>query len=300
VARNIAAVLALLELRSGRPPPLLVSCVGDDSAGAALLSSLAAAGLPARGVRVAPGGRTATVAAVFAGSGDIAAAIADCGLLESALTPLWLSRFAPELAAAPAVLLDMNASADALRSAAGLGCGRLWLEPVSVAKAARAAPLLRAAAFVSPNAAELQALARALGGPQAAAPAGGGARAALAALRPCIQTVLAAGCAHVVTTLGADGALMSWLERGAARHLHLPAPPVAVISASGAGDALVAGALAALCRGEAAAAAVAAGVAAAAVVVGRAENAPPAEAWPPPAELAAAAAAVLAAAEELA
>ena len=206
------------------------------------------------------------------------------------------------------MLVDTNACPAALL-AASRHAGRLWVEPVSVAKAARAAPLLAHAAFVSPNAAELVSLAHAVraghgrGGPPLPASSADGyadAAQALAALRGCIEEVLAAGCAHCVTTLGAAGCLLSWRSSGATRHLHIPAQRVSsVVSTAGAGDALVAGALAALCRGKGAAEAVAAGAAAAAVVVQRPENVPPEGAWPSRLELAASAAPLLAAAREL-
>jgi hypothetical protein len=50
-------------------------------------------GLSTRGVRVVPGARTATVAAVFGADGDIAAAVADCALVEAELTPAWCALF---------------------------------------------------------------------------------------------------------------------------------------------------------------------------------------------------------------
>ncbi len=244
------------------------------------------------------GARTATVAAVFGGNGDIAAAVADCGLVEEGLTVEWVSRFAADVAAAPALLLDANAGTAALAAAASLAvqCGTpLWLEPVSVAKAARCVPLLRFAAFVSPNAAEAAALAGRDGGCT-----GDDDVAAVA------EAVLAAGCAACVTTLGPRGALLSSATSSTAfpasppRHALLPAAPVrAVVSTAGAGDALVAGALAALARGASPTAAIAAGLAAAAVVVARPENAPPQEAWPPAEELRRAADACGAAAQTL-
>jgi sugar/nucleoside kinase (ribokinase family) len=205
---------------------------------------------------------------------------------------------------------------------------------VSAPKAARAAPLLRAVAFISPNAVELLALAHAvrqraqgcdgtaaegtqphagaplpplppLPSPGAPPPAYADAPAALAALRGAVETVLLAGCGCVVTTLGAQGALLSTRTRGggdgiAIMHTHLPAAPVArVESTAGAGDAVVAGALHALAAGADARAALAAGLAAAAVVVQRPDNAPPASAWPPPAALRAAADGILAQAHAL-
>ena len=261
-----------------------------------------ALGLPTRGVRVVAGRRTASVAAVFGAGGDIAAAVADCGLVEEGLSREWVLRFEADVANAPCLLLDANAAPAALAAAAALAAQHrtpLWLEPVSVAKAARCAPLLRFAAFASPNRAEAAALAgRACGGGDADADADV-ARDAEAALR--------AGCGAVVTTLGPRGALLSTrhpadVAHGASRvqHLLLPAAPAAaVVSTAGAGDSLVAGALAALARGADALAALAAGLAAAAVVVARPENAPPKQAWPDAQRLSSAAGACLAGARAL-
>ena len=58
--------------RPGVPPPLLVSCVGRDGAGGALMADLAARGLPLRGVLQPPGAATATVSIVSDGSGEVA------------------------------------------------------------------------------------------------------------------------------------------------------------------------------------------------------------------------------------
>ena len=257
-----------------------------------------ALGLPTRGVRVVPGRRTASVAAVFGAGGDIAAAVADCGLVEEGLTCEWVSSFDADIANAPACLLDANAAPATLAAAAALAAQYrtpLWLEPVSVAKAARCVPLLPLAAFVSPNRAEAAALAgRACGGGEAEADAD---------VAHDAEAALAAGCGAVVTTLGPRGALLSLRAAAASgragqharvQHLLLPAAPAAaVVSTAGAGDSLVAGALAALARGADAPAALAAGLAAAAVVVARPENAPPKPAWPHAQQLARAARACL-------
>jgi len=292
-------------------PPLLLSVVGDDAEGTALLRSLDAAALSRRGVCIVPGARTATVTAVFGSDGDIAAAVADCGLVESGLNDAWLRRFSRSLRSAPVVCADANLSDATLAALPALLAGRpLWLEPVSVAKAARAARLLSSAAFVSPNAAELIALAtaaRALTDGYAATAAERAllpssfpcAASAFAALRPCVEVVLDSGCGHVVTTLGALGVLLSWRCQGSLRTLHLPAAPTTVLSTAGAGDALVAGALAGLCAGQTPVDALALGVAAAAFVVSRPENTPPRDVWPSRAALAATAVAVRAAAQEI-
>ena len=247
-----------------------------------------------------PGRRTASGAAVFGAGGDIAAAVADCGLVEEGLTCEWVQRFTADVANAPCLLLDANAAPAALAAAAALAAQHrtpLWLEPVSVAKAERCVPLLRFAAFVSPNRAEAAALAgRACGS--------GGADADADVARDA-EAALGAGCGAVVTTLGPRGAMLSMrhpADDGAwrVRHVLLPAAPAAaVVSTAGAGDSLVAGALAALARGADAPAALAAGLAAAAVVVARPENAPPKQAWPDAQQLSSAAGACLAGARAL-
>lgn len=127
----------------------------------------------------------------------------------------------------------------------------VWFEPVSAPKAVRAARLLSLLDFVSPNEAELAAMAAAVrrqagsgqrqqqqgqqqqsaggsscprppggkpAGTSAAGPQSARAAAAEAALRPLLPdlaTLLQAGVRHVVLTLGADGAALCTLAPGA-------------------------------------------------------------------------------------
>ncbi len=192
--------------------------------------------------------------------------MADVGLLERELTPELVRRHVPAIRAAPALLVDGNLQplaiavrADALEclcvggkrprpnpseragpaqeacAAAAAAGVPVVFEPVSAAKAARAARALHCIDILTPNAAELAALAaevrRGGGGALAAggaspAPAAGGApsgpvagsggapagreaaAAALAAALPDLQAVLGAGAAHVLLTLGPLGAAL--------------------------------------------------------------------------------------------
>jgi len=192
--------------------------------------------------------------------------VADVGLLERELTPELVRRHVPAIRAAPALLVDGNLQplaiavrADALErlcvggkrprpnpseragpaqeacAAAAAAGVPVVFEPVSAAKAARAARALHCIDILTPNAAELAALAaevrRGRGGALAAggaspAPAAGGApsgpvagsggapagreaaAAALAAALPDLQAVLGAGAAHVLLTLGPLGAAL--------------------------------------------------------------------------------------------
>ena len=325
VARNIAAVLAALLHPSRGPPPLLVTALGEDSPGHLLLSHLRCVllfslsvlrtrvltymsrrrrelGMPTDGVRVCPGGATPCVCAVFGadGGGDIVAAVAACDLVEQELTADWVARFRRDIKRAPLVVLDANTAPDALLAAARLAADDrvpVFIEPVSVAKACRAVPALRYATWVSPNSAELLAIAAELDASfarQASASAQQQFTSlsdALQALRPAIEAVLHAGVRHIITTLGPAGVLLSSRDPAACAPSHwaLPAAPVLqVVSTAGAGDALVAGTVAALTTHAAGSgitsvaavrSALATGTAAAAVVVQHKDNAPPREAF---------------------
>ena len=280
VARNIAHTMAALQPSAARRL-LLLSAVGHDAAAELLLRSLEEVGLPSRGVRRCEGLRTATVAAVFSPEGEIAACVADCDTITTAVDAAFLAAFRADIAGAALVILDANLSPEAMAAAAAAAGSRpLWFEPVSAPKAARVVALLapgRASlAYASPNAGELVAMASALrgggrgGGPARAESAFRTADDALVALEADIRTVLHAGVERVVLKLGPLGVLLC----SAGRRLHLPAPAAAVVCTSGAGDSLVAGAATALLGGAAPEAAVAFGMAVARQVVQSAENAP--------------------------
>lgn len=219
VGYNIAVALAGLLLSPLPLPPLLsssrsprllprprvsiISVVGSDPAGDALVSSLETAGVDASGVgRLvaasegnksgggSEAGATAATAAMTtstpvvvaiheAGTGDVAASVADVAAVESSFTPELvekeLSRTGRENAhATVAVVVDGNLSAAAVAAAASSSSasassssssssnsGISLFEPVSVAKGVRAVKggKLRCR-VMTPNAAELLAMAR--------------------------------------------------------------------------------------------------------------------------------------------
>lgn len=207
VGRNIAVALAgllPLPLASSPPPPRvrIVSVVGSDPAGDALVSSLEVAGVDASGVcRLAgsersesvvgsgKGGKAGTTAATTstpvvvavheAGTGDVAASVADVAAVEESFTPELvkkeLSRIARENGQqrenggpfSVVVVVDGNLSAAAVAAASSFSssAGISLFEPVSVAKGVRAVKggKLRCT-VMTPNAAELLAMARAVEG----------------------------------------------------------------------------------------------------------------------------------------
>ncbi|QIG45497.1 carbohydrate kinase [Nocardioides anomalus] len=213
VGRNVAENLARLGSRVA-----LVSTVGNDPDGDWLLAQTAAAG-----VDVAPvlrGGATGRYVAVLDHTGDLAVGVSDMAATDS-LGPDALDH--DLLRAADLVVLDGNLPATTIDAALDVA-DRVVVDPVSVAKAARIAPLFRPERpvfAVTPNAHEL----RALGS---------------------------------VAALHGHGVEVVWVRRGAeGSELHpassgpvwLAAPVVDPVDVTGAGDALLAAFCHALLRG---------------------------------------------------
>lgn len=248
VARNVALHLA----RAGAAVELL-SRVGADPAGDALLADLDAAGIGRRGVTVAPDEATSEYAAVLTPEGELALGLAAMAVLDG-LTPGVLAQHADLFAAADWVFADCNLPAASLLALARRSFPgsryRLAVDAVSVAKAARLPARLDGIDLLFANRDEAAALAphRDGGFPSDHAAA-----------------LLRAGAGAVVVTLGANGALAA-SEDGI---VAVPAVPARVVDVTGAGDALVAATLGTLTDGTALAAAVAEGCAAAAETVGR-------------------------------
>ncbi|MEX5728957.1 pseudouridine kinase [Rhodovulum iodosum] len=247
VALNIARGLA----RAGRRPALL-SAVGDDPEGAALLAACRAMGLDTRHVLHQPGQPTGRYLAIEGPQG-LVAAIADTGALLAAgaavIAPLTAGPLGSAEAPYPGPLvIDGNLDAALLARLArepALARADLRVVAASPAKAGRLAPFLACAhATLYLNRAEAAAL-LAMPLPDAAAAAG---------------ALAAAGAARVLVTDGAGPAAA--LAGGTI----LTARPHRVRAGrvTGAGDALVAAHIAAALAGATPQSALAAALAAAA------------------------------------
>jgi pseudouridine kinase len=206
VGRNVAENLARLGT-----PTALVSAVGADADGTWLVAATQAAGVDVSAVaRTAVG--TGTYAAVLDADGELVVAVSAMAAADA----LGAEHLPAEVVArAELLVLDGNlptatvAAALALAAAHGV---RVVVEPVSVPKAARLAPLLDHRVFaVTPNRAELAALG------------------STAALHD-------AGVEVVWVRDGADGSEVSGPD-GVTR---LAAPPADVVDVTGAGDAMLA------------------------------------------------------------
>ncbi|MBB98041.1 MAG: kinase [Rhodobacteraceae bacterium] len=257
VAANVARALARLS-----PPCALAGAVGRDSDGDALLASLRAEGIDVSTVHRSdhPTGR---YLALHDPDGGLAAAVVD-GAITDALRPGDIDIAHPALAEADLWFIEANLPQPVLGQIAAAAKHRLLAaDAVSIAKAPRLAEVLDRLDILFCNRLEGAAL---LGQRRAGGPA------------PAPEDALAIASALVALGVGAclvsDGpAPLALATAGIC--MSLAVAPVAVRDVTGAGDALIAGTLAARARGWDIADAARAGLAAARVTV-QAQGAAPA------------------------
>ena len=228
VARNVAENLAAL--LSGHDVAVeVVSAIGDDEAGVTLLSRLRARGVGVEHVRVRPGEATAQYVAVLEPGGDLTLGVAAMEVLdridEAALDAAW--------PVAGWLFADANLAVPVLAHAVGRARDQgTWLavDAVSTLKVVRLPADLRGIALLSCNRDEARAWLAEHDRPM------NGTDADLA------RRLQAAGAAAVLLTRGAAGVVVA----GADGVREVPAVEAAVVDVTGAGDALIAGTIAAL------------------------------------------------------
>ncbi|OWQ83115.1 hypothetical protein CDN99_26860 [Roseateles aquatilis] len=231
VARNIAENLARLGL-----PVHLLTAVGRDGAGQALLAQLQALGVDCGGCLQAADAATGSYTAVLDAQGELVLALAHMALTDR-LDPAFLRQTAPQRAPARWLVADLNLpreTLDELRAEARLRDQRLLLVAVSEPKMARLGTDLRGVELLVLNRGELRALTgRALDDD--------------AALRAAWHALREAGLRRLVVSDGARGVLHSDGDELVA----LAAPtldPASIREVTGAGDAMTAGIVAGLHR----------------------------------------------------
>lgn len=221
VARNVAHTLRLLGL-----PVQLLSAWGLDAPGQQLRADCDRLGIQLSAVLEDPSAATGSYSAVLQGDGQLLMGLAQLDALQ-ALDPARLRRSAARRARAALQLADMNLRQDTLAAwLAEPAAGRRVLLAVSEPKMRALPEELSRLDLLLCNAGEWQA-------------AGG-------------NTALARrGLRQALVTQGAEGLRCGqWLD-GQWRWQRLPAPPVPhTVDATGAGDALAAGVLAAFALGH--------------------------------------------------
>jgi pseudouridine kinase len=220
VARNIAENLARLGA-----PVALVTAVGVDAAGAALLAHASNLGIDTAAALTLADTCSGTYTAVLDGSGAMLVALADMALYEE-LTPAFLATRTALRANAAMVVADLNlplATMAALVDAATRDAPPLVIVAVSVPKMARLPAMLTGVRLLILNEGEL----------------------ADRVKRPLItdadfaaacRAVQDQGARDVIVTRGAAGVFFTTPDGIA----HLPAPPAQPVDVTGAGDAFAA------------------------------------------------------------
>ena len=224
VARNVAANLARLGVAAS-----LVSIVGDDADGPSLIGHLRGLGIDAEGVKVAPHHRTAEYVAILHPDRTLAVGMAEMAVFDH-LALADLSASLTRSGTPDWIFADGNLPSDvlgALIEGDVRGSAKLAVDAVSAPKAERLPPDLSGIDLLFLNLDEAAAI---LGEPIGHLSADS----ALPGLR-------SRGAQAIVLTLGRRGLV---LYDYVGDVVHLPAVPAEPVDVTGAGDALIAVALA--------------------------------------------------------
>ena len=220
VARNVAENLARLGCAVQ-----LMCAVGDDLFGRSVLAATRDAGVAVDHCWVLGDQGTSTYLSLHGPDGEMQAAVNDMAILD-AVTPQRLAQHAELVCASQVLVLDCNLPASALdwlfANAPGVP---VFIDPVSVAKAVRLRPWLRRVHTLKANRHEAQVLSGQSVDHDAAVVRAG-------------EWFHAQGVQQLVLSLGDRG--LYWSHRGGPSGWQA-ALPVDVVSATGAGDALLAG-----------------------------------------------------------
>ena len=221
VARNVAENLARLG-----DAVRLISAVGDDAPGHALLAATRQAGVNVSGCPALAGAATASYVSVHEPDGMLAMAVNDMQVLER-LTPASLAPHAQAVRDSALLVLDCNLSDAALGWVfAQSGGAPVFADAVSATKCLRLRPWLAQIHTLKLNRLEAQALS----GLPVNSPA---------EIEAAARALHGQGVAQVAVSLGAQGLFFySATHRGWQAAL-----PVSVLNTTGAGDALLAGLL---------------------------------------------------------
>jgi pseudouridine kinase len=228
VARNVAENLARLS-----QPCTLLTALGDDVSGRALLDILKEAGVDVSAVRLLPGQSSGAYLAVVGPRGRLRAAIDDMSILR-ALTPEVVRASETLFRSAGMIFIDANLPAETIGEVVVLAHKNnvmVSADPTSRHLAARLTPHLKNIFLITPSAGEAEIL---LG---RSIPQEDPANAVLAA-----QELVARGVCIAVISLAEFGVAYATREtRG-----HIPALRTTIVDPTGAGDALTAAVLFAL------------------------------------------------------
>ena len=253
VGRNIAENLALLGAEVE-----LMTALGDDDWADLIRANCLSRGIGLRYARQLRRAACGTYLCLNEPDGDLYAAVADMQAC-AGISPRWIRQHLDALRAADLIVVDANIPEESCAFLVeALPGKRIAADPVSAAKAVRLRPLLGALSVLKPNRAEAEAL---TGEKEP--------RAAAARLRE-------KGVENVFLTLGGEGVWWDAPE-GSGQTACLTG---ATVNTTGCGDAFLAAACMALCRGHSAEEAARAGQAAAGLCAASPDPVNPDMTWP--------------------
>ena len=221
VARNIAENLARLGA-----PVALVTAIGDDSSGRALLAHAEGLGIDTRGTLQMSGRCSGTYTAVLDGRGEMLVALADMALYD-ALTPEFMESRQPQRASAALTVADMNlprASLALLMADARRDGVPLVVVAVSQPKMAHLPDDLAGTRLLILNQGELETRV-------------GACVSSLAEFANAMRLLQEQGARDVIVTRGSTGVLYTTPNGGIGQ---LDAPGARIVDVTGAGDAFAA------------------------------------------------------------
>lgn len=220
VARNVAENLARLGAHVQ-----FIGVVGEDDFGRRIVDQTRTSGVDVSGMVFLPEGRTSTYLSLHGPDGDMDVAVNDMEILDL-LGPHLLEQFEADFSQASALVLDTNISSAALEWLLTGTCKKpCFVDGVSTTKCQKLQPYLSGIQVLKLNTLEAQTLTG------MAVTDSVNARAAALRLHQL-------GVQQVVISMGAQG--VAWCDADAITG-HFSADAVEVVSASGAGDALLAG-----------------------------------------------------------
>ena len=226
VGRNIAENMARLGLEVE-----LITAIGDDPNGRAILEDCRAKKIGMRGSWVEAGEGTSVYLFVDDARGDMSVAINDMGI-QNCITPEKLAPQLPLLNGMDAVVIDANLPEESISFLAKEIAVPIFADAVSAAKVGKLRPSLPGIFCLKPNRIEAELL--------TGIRIGGVLDANEAAHR-----LLDMGLRRVFLTMGAQGAICA----GEGQCVYLPASERSMVNASGAGDAFTSALVWSWCEG---------------------------------------------------
>ncbi|PHU25671.1 hypothetical protein BC332_04003 [Capsicum chinense] len=209
-ARNVADCMSKLTAK-----PFLISVVGHDMAGNFLFDNWKSTGLSDQGIMRDQNIASAAICNILDGQGELTAAVASVEPIEKYLTPDWIENFKSKISSAPILMVDANLSALSLEASCQMAAESdtpVWFMPVSVTKSRKIAPVVHNVSFVSATEDELIAMANAISGGEAYAPArrvsSRPVESFFEMLKPAIWLLLDKGVKVIVITIGPDGVFL--------------------------------------------------------------------------------------------